>query len=268
MERMENIDFKAITAEAVSKISNMPLSLNDRYWSGQEICVDVSPEKVRTLLLDRVWNEGVKLLNEQYECQEPLAIERAICELKHRGVVKDGIVFKKESFRLQLENGKYRAYKSGVTGPFYACPWPSYGRYKVLVPGSIFAGFVLDFDAGIPEMVARVPEIIDTIRARKLEETRKSMELELKRQVIESLISQYLKPLGLEVRYEMKEGDTVSLDISQSLASHLEIPFDKLADKFKDTTAILSSLEVQPVEEDDFDHYPDSFLFGQIFSRR
>ena len=149
MERMENIDFKAITAEAVSEISNMPLNLNDRYWGWQDICVDVSPEKVRTLLLDQVWNEGVKLMNEQYECQEPLAIERAICELKRRGVVKDDIVFRKESFRLQLENGRYRAYKNGVTDSFCACPWPSYGRNKILVPGSVFASFVLDFDAGV-----------------------------------------------------------------------------------------------------------------------
>jgi|GEM_PF-3498736 len=238
MGKVERIDFKAIIEETVREISSIPLERPGGFFSRRPVKVDVSPGMLREMLLRKVWGWGVELLNSREGKTEPLVAEKALSELMKKDVVKEKIIYKKDSFRLQLENGQYRAYTFGASGAVYACPWPSEKRYEILMSANSFAHFILQFDAEIPEMVSHIPEIIEALRARELEERKHKMEKELKEQVLNSLIEQYLEPLGLSVRYRLNEDDGVSMEVSQTLAAHLEMPLAQMMDKLKDPVAI------------------------------
>ena len=249
MGNMELLDFKSITAEAAKEISSIPLERPGGFFNRRPVKVDVSPETLREMLLRKVWGKGVGLLNTQEAKAEPLVAEKALSELMKRGAVKDKIIYKKDSFRLKLENSQYRAYTFGVSGAVYACPWPSEKRYEILMSGTMFADFILQFDAEIPDMVSHIPEIIEVLKMRELEERKRRMENELKEQVLRSLIEQYLKPIGLSVRYKLDEGDMVSMDISQTLTAHMEMPLAQMMDKLKDADAFKALLQAEEEPE-------------------
>ncbi len=257
MDKVDSIDFKAITAEVVKDISSIPLERPGGYFNRRPVKVDVSPEILREMLLRRVWGKGIELLNSQEAKIEPLVTEKALSELMKKGVVKEKIIYKKDSFRLQLENGQYRAYTFGASRAVYACPWPSEKRYEILMSASRFANFIFQFDARIPEIVSHIPEIIEALRARELEERKHKMEKELKEQVLKSLIEQYLKPHGLSVCYKINEDDRVSMDVSQTLTAHLDMPLAQMMDKLKDIDAFKALLQAEEEPEIAFDNDDD-----------
>ena len=239
---MESIDFKAITNEVVAELSNMPLEKRTGGWHrGYVTRIQVSPESIRSTLLFSVWEKCFGLLNEHVETDDLLAVEKALTVMTRKGVAKDKIQFRKNSFRVQLENGQYRIYKMGDTN-VYACPWPSEKRCRILVFGEALADFMIRFDAEIPHIVSHVSAIMAAIRARELEETKLMMEDEIKDNLVKTLIDEYLKPLGLSVLYHIGEGDIVSMDLKKVLSAHIEIPLGELADKLKDTAGVVDSL--------------------------
>ena len=124
MGKVDSIDFKAITAEVVKEVSRIPLERPGGFFNRRLVKVDVSPGILREMLLRKVWGKGIELLNSLDAKAEPLVAERALSALMKKDVVKEKIIYKKESFRLQLENGQYRAYTCGASGAVYACPWP------------------------------------------------------------------------------------------------------------------------------------------------
>lgn len=257
MGKVDSIDFKAITAEVVKEVSSIPLERPGGFFNRRPVKVDVSPEILREMLLRKVWGRGIELLNAQEAKAEPLVAEKALSELMRKGVIKEKIIYKKHSFRLQLENSQYRAYTFGASGAVCACPWPSAKRYEILMSASRFADFILQFDARILEIVSYMPEIIEALRVRELEERRQKVEKELKEQVLQSLIEQYLKPIGLSVCYKINEGDMVSMDISQTLTAHLEMPLAQMMDKLKDTEAFKTLLQAEEEPEIAFDDNED-----------
>ena len=246
---MDRIDFKTITAKAALEISNMPLEYRGGFLNRYVTRVDPSPETIRHMLIEKVWAKCIKQINAHNLETEPLTIEKALSILTKNNAVKEKIICKKDSFRIQLANCQYRAYRQGVTGLNWACPWPAGQRYTIQITGDQFAHFILQFDAEIPEILSRIPEIMDTIRERQREEQKELIEIELKEKVITSIIDQFLKPLGLSVKYTVGEGDMVKLDITQSLSAHLEIPLWQLQEKLKDADAVRAMLQVERPKE-------------------
>lgn len=264
MGKMASIDFKTITAEAVLEISNMPLeSLKCSFFNNSVTRIVMTPDLARQILLEKVWEKCVNTLIAQNSESESLAIEKALSILMKKDAIKGKIICRKNSFRVKLSNCQYRAYKQGVDGEIWACPWPSKKRYIIRITGSQFADFILQFDAEIPTMLTHIPAIVDTIRTREREEQKELMAEELKEKVVTSIIGQILEPLGLSVRYTMGEGDKVILDISQTLSAHIEIPLWQLPEKLKDPEAVMALLQVErPIEkridddELDYDLFP------------
>lgn len=245
MEQMENIDIKAVTAEAVSKLMNMPLEKKTGGWHRIHLCkIQFTPGMVKRMLISEIWGKCCSLMEEDDRGNGPLAVEKALAFLMRKGVAKEIIQFRKSSFRLRLDNAEYRIYKQGETD-VYACPWPSEGRFKLLASGERLADFLLRFDEEIPSIVSHVPTIMATIRARELERTKNELEQEIKEKLIQSLVDQYLKPLGLSVIYHVQTGDTVVMDLRKSLSAKIIVPLDQLADKLKDAAGILDSLKVE-----------------------
>ncbi len=245
MGKVDSIDFKAITAEVVEEVSRIPLERPGGFFNRRPVRVGVSQGILREMLLRKVWERGIELLNALETKAEPLVAEKALSELMKKDVVKEKIIYKKESFRLQLANGQYRAYTSGASGAVYACPWPSEKRYEIQMSGSTFADFLLQFDTEIPDIVSHIPEIMEAFRVRELEEKKQKIAKEVKEQALNSLIEQYMKPLGLSVRYKLDEEDRVSMDVSQTLTAHLEMPLAQMMDKLKDADAFKALLQAE-----------------------
>lgn len=239
---MERIDFKAITEKAVTELRDIPLSERIGMWYRSDLIkVHHSEESVTSRLLSKIWEESLGQLNGRVVEEKPLSAEKALSILTRKGVLKDKIQFKKDSFRICLTNSRYRIYKQAATG-IYACPWPSDKRYRAIASGEDLADFIMSFDKEIPAIMSHVPGILSAIRERELEETKRLMEETIKRGIIQNLIDQYLTPLGLSVQFGVKSGDIVSLNLSKKLSAYLEIPFEQLADKLKDTQRIMDSL--------------------------
>lgn len=234
-----------MTAEVVEEISNTPLERPGGFFNRRPVKVVVTPRIIREMLLRKVWGKGIELLNTLEAKAEPLVAEKALSILVKMNVVQDKIVYKKDSFRLRLENGEYRVYTFGASGTVYACPWPSEKRFEIHISGTRFADFILRFDAEIPDMVSHIPEITEAIEARELEEWKQKKEKELKEQVLRSLIEQYMTPLGLSVCYDLHEGDMVSMDVFQTLTAHLEMPLAQMMDKLKDAGSFKELLQAE-----------------------
>ena len=255
MERMESIDLKAITAEVVTELSNMSLKRRTGGWHRSQVTtIQVSPDTVRSSLLFGVWEKCFGVLNEHVKGKEPLAAEKALTIMTRKGLPKDNIQFRKNSFRVQLENAQYRIYKMSETS-IYACPWPSERRCGILVSGETLADFMIRFDEEIPDIVSHVTTIMAVIRARELEETKRVMEVEIKDNLVQTLIDQYLKPLGLSVLYNIGAGDIVSMDLRKVMSAHIEVPLGELAGKLKDTASVVDALSVEAPEiEPDYEY--------------
>ena len=253
---MDNIDFKTITARVVTELGNMPLERKWRsFFNNYVERIDVTPDWIRKQILEKVWSSCMEVLNKAGGDTEPLLAEKALSELLKKEVVREKVVYKKDSFRMRLENGRYRVYKNGPHGATFACPWPAEKRYEVHISGQQLAEFIIQFDMEIPAMASFIPKIMETLRERELKESRRQMEAELKERILASLIEQFLKPLGLSVQYNIGEDDVVSLDLTQILTAHLEVPLSKLQEILKDTDALMGMMNAVPEKES---HIEDS----------
>ena len=240
---MGKMEIKQFIDLAVGEIAGIELSRPGGLFSRTPVRVKYSDDMVCRMLIEKVWAMCLSLVNLKTGTKGPLEAEKVITALKSRGLVRDKVVYKKDSFRISLEHNDYRIYKTGPDGEnMLACPWPSEKRYQVRAPGEAFANFLAKFDAEIPEMVSRVPKIMETLRARELEEDKNKMAQRLKEEFIDTLVNQYLTPLGLVVKFSVGEDDVVSMDVAQSFYTRLNIPLEKLTETVKDTDAILKKL--------------------------
>ena len=241
---MEDTIIKYAVAQAAMEIAEMPTARAAGLRNRFKLETDTSYDNIHLMLLNLVWRKCIDILNEQFPEPDPLAAEKALLILRRKKLVTEPIAYKDSSFRIRMANGRYRAYKDVHDDVVaHACPWPTSHKCVIRISGSRFADFLIQFDAAIPEMEKLIPDIITRLEARKLEERKKVMEDEIKEMIIKSTINQYLKPLGITASFRIVDGDTVSLDLRQTLNAHLDVPFWQLAEKLQDTDAIKSSLQ-------------------------
>lgn len=107
---------------------------------------------LRDSLVDNVWNACLKHLTGSQKENGPLDAEKVICGLIRRGVSRDMMPFKGNSFRIRLDNYEYRVYKRA--SGFAARLWNTAGNAlrELKVDPDEFAGFLLEFDQWVPEM--------------------------------------------------------------------------------------------------------------------
>ena len=245
------VDLKKITAEAVEKISNMPFETRS-FFNRTPRKIDVNPGMIRKMLLETVWEKGIDCLKEKSPGTEPLAAEKAMSLLLKRDAsIK--VTYKKGSIRANLPNSEYRFYKIGPQGAAYGCPWPFEHKYELGVTGRVFADFLQQFDAEIPEIVSYVQGALTTIEEKRLEEKKKEMEVAIKKEVIRAIVEKYIKPLGWTVQYSLGEDNTVSMDISQKITAHIDVPIHQLAESLKDPDAIRALFAPAPPQPSPFD---------------
>ena len=246
---MDNLEIKAIIEEVSNIIIDMPLKYN-LFWNNNTHThkYNRTPDEVRNRLINGVWQICLEKLHKIQEDHEPLSAEKAISILIKLGAVQEKVVFKTDSFRVRLDNSEYRIYnlssnlnntrkkipESGAYSKIEACPWPADSRRNIKLSGERFAAFLQAFDAEIPYMENKIPQIMEKIRARELEENKQQMERELKDRIIKSLLNQYLTPHGITAHYTINDDDTVSIELQKIIISRHKIPFDKLSENLPD----------------------------------
>jgi hypothetical protein len=236
----------------------MDLKKRDRGWNPchpSVIRITVTPERVRRHLLTSVWASCLDALQKQVgeRAEGTMTVELALAELIRRGVPRENIHVRKSSFRLKLDNLEYRIYKRDFT-EIVASPWPADLWSVVRIDGVRFADFLQFFDAHVPEIVAEVPGILETIHERELEERKQEMARDIRKTTVRALLEKYVKPLGLSAGFRIAEDGMVSLELTRRESACLEIPLEALPEVLRNTDMILAELTAKPVDifdEDD-----------------
>jgi len=249
MDRLKNLDIRGITAEAAARIGGMALEKRTGGWNRRPVVtpVVVTPGLVQRHLLSSVWAGCLDALagRDGAEADGAMTAELALAELIRRGVPRESVRVREGSFRLRLENSEYRIYRRGAAETV-ACPWPSDLWSVVRVGGECFADFLQYFDARVPEIVAEVPAILETIRQRQLEGKKAKMEREIRKTAVRSLLEQCLGPLGITAGFRLGEEDQVTLDLSRMESARLEFPLEKLTEVLRDPASVLTMLTTEP----------------------
>ena len=236
--------FQSILDTEIDRISHKDFTHQDGSWfKPTDTRIEVTPAMIRLELQYGVWTKYLKVLNQ--EQTEPLAAEKALAELQRRGVPRDRIRVRSNSFRLRLENGEYRIYKRDAA-EIIAGPWPAYDWQPVRLTGERFADFLQFFDAHLPEIDAAVPSILELIHERELEEKKQEMERKIKTATIRSLAEEFLLPLGISVSFQLKDDDRVAVMMTRTENGQMDIPLEELVERLRDTASLLATLQTEP----------------------
>jgi len=215
--------------------------------SSHELC----EESLRDVMETAVWNALIKKLSSDQETGT--SAEKAVAAIMKKGLGKDRITFRKNSFRFTLENRTFKIYKQkenfssvpivpGKTTPSYAC------QVNGMDP-EVFADLVYAYDGMAPEVDVAFKEILEEFREMELRIKRERTARELTQKTVDLLIEEYIRPLGLQCRYDVN-GDSVEIELEQRKKATLDIPIAELSDRLKDSSAIMEALETVPVKEE------------------
>lgn len=236
--------FQSILDTEIERTGHKDFTHQDGSWfKPTDTRIEVTPARIRLELQYGVWTKYLKVLNQ--EQTEPLAAEKALAELQRRGVPRDHIRVRSNSFRLRLENGEYRIYKRDAA-EIIAGPWPAYDWQSVRLTGERFADFLQFFDAHLPEIDAAVPSILELIHERELEEKKQEMERKIKTATIRTLAEEFLLPLGISVSFQLKDDDRVAVMMTRTENGQMELPLEELAERLRDTASLLAALQTEP----------------------
>ena len=264
----ESVDDEAASfGEMVNRITS------GRFRSLGNFKIGTGGEGIRDSFVDSVWAECLKQLEGYPEKGGPLPVgniviglkeslkrqvegspatsgpldaEKVVVGLIHRGVSRDRMPFRSHSFSIMLDNYTYRVYKR--TSGFAARLWNTSGHQlrELNVDADKFAGFLLEFDRRVPEMLRVADEVYLYYKDKERERRKQELVRQIMDRMVAELIEQHLHPQGLSASYEFAgNGKTVSLEIRQVRRCHLEVPLEKLEERLKDTGAILESLVVE-----------------------
>ena len=251
-----NLDIRGIIAKAAARIGRLDPERGSRNpfqgMTGSQ--AEMPPDRIRRRLLSSVWADCLDILAGQDggETAGAMTAERALAELMRRGVPRGSIRIRKGSFRLRLENAEYRIYRRDGADTV-ACPWPSEGWCAVRIGGERLAEFLQRFDAHVPEIDAKVPAILETLRRRELEERKARMEREIRKTAVRSLLEESLGTLGLTAGFRLGKDGRVTLELSRRESARIEVPLEGLPELLRDPGRILASLVADPARVFDAD---------------
>lgn len=210
-------------------------------------------EHLRRSFYNSVWDAGVRSLSASEEgAADPLLTEKVIVSLIHKGVPREKIGFREANFLVQLERiGIYIVKKASkfmarlVNTPGYRAPLvqPDPGR---------FADLCLQFDSGFSEIEQAAEEIVTFFREQVLERTKRETTKRLQMRVIDSLIEQFIRPLGIDVHYRINDEDgTAVAKLRRESSGEITLPLEQFQEALKSVQPILDALEVKQPKETD-----------------
>ena len=212
-------------------------------------------EKLRGSFYNSVWDAGVRSLGTSEDgASDPLLTERGIVSLIHKGVPKEKIGFSSTNFYVQLDRiGIYIVKKaSGFVARLMGTP--GYRAPLVKPDPEQFADFCLQFDARFPEIEREAEENVAFFKEKILERTKLEMTKRIQMRVIDSLIEQFIRPLGIEVHYHFNDKDgTVKAIFLREFKGEMTLPVEQFLEALRSVQPVLDSLKVTMTPTDDFD---------------
>ena len=141
-----------------------------------------SDESLATALVNRVWQRAQQQLGGRREDTSPLAAERLVLALRRTGGDGVDVHYRQGTIRILLRENEYQVGKT-YGGEVHV--WPArigrrdvfrqYRENPVLVPSGVFARFLLDFDAHLPEILDLTGGVAETIRRKAVENMKRRM---------------------------------------------------------------------------------------------
>lgn len=243
----KKFELSSVIKRAKEDISKVIKDFDDDRWvfDKQTLDEDELSQRMETY----VWKYLLHALTVP-SCK-PVSTEEAVAEVIRQGLKKGDVSFRKNSFRLMLPNRRYIVNKS--PSPFSAAPYMK-GRKCPVYPCQVnglsaeaFATLVFYYDSVVPEIESSTAICIEELRRIKLRKKQEEIAKEMTRKTVESLIQEYINPLGLGCHYTISEGH-VRIDLKLRKEASFEVSVDQLADRLKDSKAIMDSLKT--VEDD------------------
>ena len=207
-------------------------------------------DAIRGTFLGGAWAECVSSLEPVEGKPDPLAVEKVVLGLIRRGVPRDRFDFSDTVFYARLDHfGFYMAKKqAGFEVRLFGTRG---GRDPLLQvdPGQ-FADMCMQFDASMPEIEKAGDELVGYFKEKAWELSRRAMELKIQRNILDAMIEQYVKPLGIKVRYHIDPEDgTVSASFRQELTGELVLPMEKFQEALKDIQPVLELMKAVVYDE-------------------
>lgn len=243
---MAEIEFiYAVIATAVKET----VEFEERYWSRvPEKAIVPALKSVQWMLVAKAWDVAAKNFQKQQDPEpESLTAENVVLDLMKLGVPREKMRFRKGSFQIRLDNHEYRIYKRSAGCD--VIPWPRNSNAALLYRKGA-AEFILQFDQWIPTILEAAPEAFNILQKDAAAFQQRIMERRLREQTVQSLIGQFLLPLGIEAKYCFR-GEDVIMDLQQVRTAHLEIPLVQLAEKLDDIESSLHA-EIPSKAEEEF----------------
>ena len=238
---MERIEFDNIIEDSATEI--LYEKENPTKWRYQEETLNEST--VRDKLIVEVWIEVFREFKGSFTKGTMMA-EKIVSAIIKKGIPKDQISYSVNSFEVNLPNQTYLIYK--MEGGYAArprntarCSLPT----LAILPDK-FVQMLFQFDSAIPQICTRAEKLHLELDQLEMKIKRDKMVKDIKREMVQSLVQQFLVPLGISAWFSISDdGQTVSLNLRKVLSAQVEIPFDKIAEKLKDPSEIVSSMEVE-----------------------
>lgn len=214
-------------------------------WKNLDGILGSGSGQIHERLLLKVWDKWFSPLGNIHERNDDnLMAERIVTILMRKGIPKESITYRRNSFIVTLPNHSYRIYKREKGYAVRPVVEQRCDMRYLDYPAEDFVKDLLLFDSFIPDIEESADKLTSEISILVSEAKKANMVKQLKMSVIDSLVRECLHPLGITVKASLSEdGKNVDLVLTKTLYSHMEVPFDKLSDILKDSGAILSSLK-------------------------
>jgi len=250
----KGIDIEKMKAHALEKTRD---ELERRYCMS-----DCPKDDVDTLLLFFSWFFIRRILEEGSSAAAPVNAEKVMATVIRSGVDRDSVSYRNGKFRFKLENHRYRVER--CTNGFGAAPTGcNSGEAIEKISEDSFTDFLYKFDSLVPEIIDTGSVLVREITERQLEEKKAETARELAYTTVNSILEEFLRPLGIDWTFSMQDG-AVSLTLRQVKEAELSIPMQDLAEKLKDTESVLSSMKI--VSQQDLPGHDEWALSPHYFS--
>lgn len=251
MQVEKNIDIQRIIGEVTDDV----LQNMDRFSSSDNLIL------YREYIADRIWANML----DTAECSGDAVCNPACtaAEIIHSGIQKENVTFRYGKYSVLLNGSKFilKRKNDGKTTTKFSIPGMNITSrpHAVQIDAKELAALMLAFDAALDDISLAITGVEEILKQRMLEQDKEDKARQILMETIRTLITECVKPLGLQSSYRVDNG-VVHLSLSQLKKAEMDIPIEELAERLRDSETIIAALKT--VEKEDYDN-PDD-VFGSI----
>ncbi len=244
METETTKDIHSILEEAAKSVLKSNLQ-EHRNKDGK-----VSKDKLLAALQHTVWDLLAVQCSEDYSRFSPAAVGAALIL---NGVSRDCVTFSKGIYNFRLKNTIF-VLKRNIAGCISAGPYLCGHCY----PSSItvnspaqLAEIMMLIDSAFDDMKKVAAELMVLLEKKEVYKKKQEAIRNIASASLHAILDEYITPLGLGCTYKITvEGDKpqIHITLTQEKSIDIDAPLEKLAERLRDSKALLDSMKVIPGE--------------------